>query len=328
MKSYLYGDVMYLILSCLTVASCTFVSEKSLVVATDIFRTPSATRLVPVSETPTFVKTIQPTQILTSTLQQIVVPAVTMSSQEAENALLKLLKTNGNCMGKCVAGIYPDSMTVQDAIEKMAQWGMVRTGENSQGKTFINLVQNPLHEKIIVNLAIGTWARKLETIDRVSLRIRESSELFVGEDIWLANREAWQGFRLDNILKAYGIPTFVGYFFQTTVEVGAPLEGRTIAYDMELQYEEINLIVHIGALAYYDGESLFLCPSKDPRSLGIEINPERSLKELQGFSPVSWQALTGTDLGEFYRMFTDNTNLDPCVKTDLEQIQSLQPYFR
>ena len=282
---------------------------------------------IPTEVAPT--KTLQPTHTFTPTPAQFVLPAVTMSPEEAENALLELLKTNGNCTGKCVASIRPDEMTVQDAVDIMAQWGMVSIGENWQGKTFINLVQNPLYEQVFVNISIGTWTQEFVTIDKLTVYISGPPGAWIlGEDVWLENRDAWRAFSLDNILKTYGVPSYVGYFFQTTVERGVPLDGRTITYSLEMQYEQFNLVVVIGALAYNDGENIFLCPSKDPHDLGIEINPERPLLERQAFSPVTWQALTGTDLESFYEVFTDENNPDACVTTTLEQIQALQPDFR
>lgn len=302
----------------LGIVGCTFMNENSVATAT-----------LPLSYTATTIPTAtrQPVETSTPASNYIVFPAVTLSPQDSESALLELLKTNGNCIGKCVAGIQPDNMTVQNAVDKMAQWGMVRISENNQGKTFINLTHPPLYKEVIVDLSVGTWTKKFETIDKVALSIH-GNDSFLREDVWLANREIWLGFRLDNILKAYGIPSYVGYFFQTTVEIGAPLEGRTVSYSIDIQYEETNLVVTIGALAYYDGENLFLCPSKDPHTLGIEINPERSLIERQEFRPVTWHALTSTDLNMFYQTFTGDNAFEECVTTNLEQIQTLQPSFR
>lgn len=312
MKRYSYRPKIYIGWFCLWIVGCTFVGESSVLTSVPFY-------------TPTGI--LQPAPTSTQKPSSLVLPAVTMSPQEAEDALLELLKTNGNCTGKCVAGIRPDEMTVQDAVDKMAQWGMVRIDENSQGKTFINLVQEPLYGKMIVNLSIGTWTRKLETIDRVSMSIHGDGA-FLDEDMWVGNRDTWQGFRLDNLLKAYGIPSYVGLFFQTTVEVGSPLEGRTISYSIDIQYERTNLVITFGAMSYFDGVNLFLCPSKDPHGLGIEINPERSLTERQEFRPVTWEALTNTNLNEFYQIFTDESAFDACITTDLTQIQTLQPSFR
>jgi hypothetical protein len=40
------------------------------------------------------------------------------------------------------------------------------------------------------------------------------------------------------------------------------------------------------------------------------------------------QALTNTDLDDFYAMFSDSTKLDTCVETTLHEIVALQPSFR
>jgi hypothetical protein len=319
MKKYLYCVATWFSLVCLYTSGCAFVSKNP--------GTGVETKVPPpTTATATPEEILQPTQALSPTPLRIFLPAVTMAPQENEKALLNLLKTNGNCTGKCIAGIRPDDMTVQDAVDEMAQWGAINIYENPNGKTFINLDQNPLYGQANVDLSIGTWTKKLETIDRVDIQIEGVSGTYLGDDLWLANRDAWQGFSLDNILKTYGIPSYIGYFFQTNVEVGSSLRGRTILYGMEMHYEQINLQVHIGALANYDGENLFLCPSKDPHNLRIVINPERPLKELREFYPVTWQALTGTDSGAFYQLFT--ANLDKCIATTLAKILVLQPSFR
>lgn len=329
MKSYLRHLIICASLFCLIVTSCIITSENPVKPTVESHPMPSATAAL-MPSVYTLTSTLTSTSDFTSTPYQIAFPSVTMSPQEAENALLELLRTNGNCKGKCIAGIQPDTMNVQEAVDKMAQWGMVEIYENPRnGKTFINLAQNPLNGRVNVDLSVGTWTQKMITIDNVFIHIAGPlGDLLLGEDVWSSNRDAWQGFRLDNILKAYGVPSYLGYFFQTTVEIGSPLEGRTINYKMEIHYEQINVVVSIGAMAYYDGKSLFLCPSKDPHDLGIEINPERSLIERREFSPVTWQALTGSDLNAFYQTFTDENAFDGCVITNLQQIQNLQPSFR
>jgi len=321
MKTTLKINILLLVLICFFHLGCTNTVTPVNSDSTTPFRIPTNTAVA--STTPRSTYTSVPTP------PQIILPAVTLSVQESETALLELLKTNGGCKGKCIAGIYPDQITVQEAVDITSQWGMIYRGENSQGKTFFNLVQRPLNERVFVSLSVGTWTNKLVTIDRVRLYIGGAPGYgFLGEDLWLLYDEDMAGFRLDTILKTYGMPSYVGYFFQTTVEIGKPLEGRTIAYSMEMQYERINLIVEIGAMSFYDGENLMLCPSKDPHDLGIVINPERPMIKLQEFRSVTWQALTGTDLEEFYRLFTDEADPNACVTTTLEQIQSLQPSFR
>jgi len=337
-KKHLYCLTIWFGLLLFGSAGCTFAGEDpvTLPIVTSTTPPPTVTITPVLMDTTTATlapmtpsATLPPTHTSTPTPASLVLPAITMSPQEAEAALLELLKTNGNCTGKCVAGIWPDEMNVQEAVDVMARWGTINIVEDFEGDTFIHLVQTPLEDQVFVKLSIGTWTKELETIDEVSFNIMvPSGDSFASEDLWLVNRENWQGFQLDSILETYGIPSYVGFFFQTTVEIGSPLEGRTIHYGLDLHYEDLNLIAGIGAMAYYNGETLFICPSKDPHGVGIDINPERSLEKLEEFRPVTWEALTGTDLEAFYRMFTDETNPDACITTTLEQIQALQPSFR
>jgi len=241
--------------------------------------------------------------------------------------LLELLKTNGNCKDKCIGGIRPNEMTVQEAVNAMSQWGTMSIYDNStSGGTYITLDQSPLYGQVSVYLSVGTWTKKMETIDNVSIQIQGFSDTYVGEDVWLANQEAFRGFRMDNILKAYGTPSYVGYDFSSLLSPSPPLEkGERFEYGMSLHYEQINLHILVGGMAYYDGESVFLCPSKEPHYLLIEINPERPLNELQDVFPVTWQSLTDTDLNAFYQTFTGDNAFNICAKTNLEKILTLQP---
>lgn len=281
------------------------------------------------SSYPTGVKTTQPLPTLSATPNKLLLPLVTLSPLETENALVNLLRTNGDCVGKCLGGVYPDEMNLQEAVNVMSQWGMVSVGENSQGKTFINLNPNELFEQFSVYLSVGTWTKELETVDKVSIRIDSAAVTdshYIKEDIWLANQDVFRGFQMDSILKSYGVPSYIGYDFSSILSPSLlPSSGERFSYGMSLHFEQINLHILIGAMAYYDGETVFLCPSKEPHYFYIEINPERPLKELQNVFPATWQALTGTDLNAFYQTFTGEDAFNVCVTTNFEQILTLQP---
>jgi len=277
------------------------------------------------AKTPT--STPLPTLTFTPSPVPIVLPAVTISSQEAEAALQELLKTNGNCAGKCLAGIRPDEMTVQEAVNQIARWGMLRMSVDKEGRIFItNVYLDPSSKQVNLNLAI-TLRKKSETTYHVSFYVprREDGD-FVDAGVWLANREAWQAFQFDNLLKAYGTPSFVGFRLDTWDR-----EGKFIVYTLYVVYKQMNLEIGIGGLAQSNGQGVFICPSKDPHNLGIDINPEVSgapLENIQQISPITWQELTGSDLQSFYRAFTDESNSNGCVITTLEKIKELDPYFQ
>ncbi|MBK9008608.1 MAG: hypothetical protein IPM31_16655 [Anaerolineae bacterium] len=210
MKRYWYRYTLL----CLFIVGCAMANELPVTVTVTSATTPSSA----------MIGTLRPSPTFTPTLYRFVLPLITMSSQESESALLELLKTNGDCAGKCIAGIRPDTMTVQDAAQKLSQWGPMSIFENPNGETYITLDQNPLYGQVAVYLSIGTWTKKLETIDRVRIRIQDSSDIYLREDALLAYRDTLQGFSLDKLLKAYGVPSYVGYDFTTNVQAGSPLE--------------------------------------------------------------------------------------------------------
>lgn len=313
--------LLWILIIGLLVAGCV-VDNNSFVISTvESNDVPLGTLISPtiaVTTSPT--ASLLPTDI--STLHPaLIVPTVpTMLVQEAEDALQELLKTNGNCTGKCLAGIYPDEMTIQEGVNQMAQWGMLYMSEDNTG---VHLVPPTPRDKLIrINLDL---ILREQTIEGVSLYIplRIDGEEFVDASIWQANREAWAAFRLDNLLKAYGTPSFVGF----SIDSYDP-EGEFLVYTLAIQYEEMNLKMGFGGLAQINGQDVFICPSSDSHNFGITINPQRPLSEVQQFSRITWQALTRGDLQTFYDTFTDESNSDGCFTTTISKIIELDPYFR
>lgn len=283
-----------------------------------------------VNTTVTPTRSLTPILSLTQNPGLVELPSITLSPQEEENALLELLETNGNCTGKCIGGIYPDEMTVQEAVNVMSQWGMIRTGKNYIGDTYFSVINDILFEQVSINFYILTKSKAIQNIDSVIFEIHGIPEInyTLAENVWLANWDTWRVFQLDKLLQTYGAPSYVRYLFTlNNVEVGSSLEGRTIVYSMELLYEQENMVISISGTGYYDGEQLSICPSKDPHSLMIEINPDRPINEFKNIYPITWEGLTDSTLDVFYQYFTDEPNPDMCFTTTLEKIRDLDYSF-
>jgi hypothetical protein len=92
-------------LLCFCLAGCTFAGETPVTLAvvspTNLSPTVTETRVPVHTITPTPTATLSPTHTFTPTPAQFVLPVVTMSPHEVEQGLLELLKTNGDCTGKC-----------------------------------------------------------------------------------------------------------------------------------------------------------------------------------------------------------------------------------
>lgn len=307
--------VIWIYLLCISIVSCASESESSTTVSNLTNATPYITVTASSSTSLLPANTAKP--------PSIVFPITTMSPKEAELALQKLMETNGNCTGKCMAGIYPDEMTMQEGVSQMAQWGTIEMSEDNNGTTFVHLIPPAPHDKLIrINLVLII---KQQAINGISFHIPRwiDGNEFVDADVWQTNREAWAAFRLDNLLKAYGTPSFVGF----SMETGDP-KGETIIYTLDIHYEDMNLQMGFGGLAQRNGQDVFICPTSDSHNFGININPQRPLGEVQQFSRITWQALTGGDLQTFYDTFIDESNSDGCVVTTLSKIMELDPYFR
>lgn len=284
--------------------------------------TPTATAKVSATKTSTPMSSPTPTP-------PYILPSVTMSPDEVEQALSELLRTNGGCKGKCIAGIYPDEMNVQEAVDQLAQWGPLKSGGDNDF-SYVKISQPTLSDLATIYLGFGSYSKFTKPIDEMEIsitRILQDGELISGE-IWQANREAWQAFQFDQLLKAYEMPSFVGFYFSSLVEDWSDLNGRSIEYMLDLYYEEYNLAILFYGIAYYNAGELRICPSLDPHNLSIVINPSLTKEERETIYRSTWQGLTGTDLTAFYQKFTDETNPDACFTTTVEKILELDPYFR
>ncbi len=257
----------------------------------------------------------------------VVLPRVTMLPSDSENALLKLLNTNGNCVGKCIAGIRPGHMTTQQAVDTMAQWGMISQYKMPKGGFSFSLTQKPPDSRVRVQLGVSTQPDNLESINSIDFGITNAaSNDFVGTDLWLANFEKWQAFRFDNVIKAYGVPSYVGYFFESIGgENNTPLVKNALNYHMVIFFEKNNTTVNVSGRGRYSENGLSICPSTDSHNMSVEINSGVSLEKLEEVYPITWQATTNTDSESFFQHFTQKS--DTCTTVTMEQIQTLQPWF-
>jgi hypothetical protein len=276
------------------------------------------------TQIPTQAETLHSTPILTP--QQIILPKATLSQQEVENAIQALLKTNGECQGKCLGGIYPDEMTIQQAVNMLGHWGIVEIYNNPNGINYYYLDQKILDESVRVQLSIGVLGTKPDVIDSMEFFIRSwHTNDFLGKDVWLAHQEAWSGVRFDTIVKTYGIPSYVGYFFRTIGGENSPLVRDAMVYSINVYYDQINFLITISGVGKYEGGSVYLCPSTDSHDVAIEYNAGIPKEKLAEGNPVTWQATTGTDLAAFYQHF--NQDSQACTSVSINQIHTLQPWF-
>ena len=254
----------------------------------------------------------------------ILLPMETLSPQESESRLLNLLETNGNCVGKCIGGVYPEQMTLQQAVNQLAQWGTVLMYQNPREGTFYRIDQQSLDGRIWVQFGVGTWTKERAVVNDMGLRITGISDLYIDSDAWKANQNSWHGSQLDQIMMAYGVPSDVRFGFSTEVKGKWLTEGKTISYLMHISYKQLNLDVDLAGLAHDDGQKLFLCPSTDPHYLNIQFNSGMSEEKLAEGYPVTWQKLMDTDLPSFYQRYT-HPSASECISPLLSQIVTLQP---
>ena len=274
------------------------------------------------TQTPTVQASVQTSTVTNS----ISLPVETLSPTETETRLLNLLKSNGNCTGKCIAGIYPDHMTLQEAVNQLAQWGTVIIYQNPKQGTFYRLDQQSLDGRVWVQFGVGAWTKERANVNNMEISITGTADSFIDSESWQANQTTWHAFQLEQILAAYGVPSDVRFDFSNDVKGKWVTEGRTISYSMYISYKQLNIDIDLTGLAHDDGQKVFLCPSKDPHYLNIKFNSDVSEEKLSNAYPVIWQKLMNTDLPSFYQVFT-NTSASDCITPTLSQILSLEPDF-
>src|SRR5574340_708137 len=138
--------------------------------------TPTSTPSPPVivdteSATPTHTLEIKKSTPTPTPTPLYILPSVTMSPQEVDLALRELLRTNGGCKGKCIAGIYPDEMTIQEMVDQMAHWGNLVQGNNLIGGAYVTIDQFRLADEVNVYLGMHSREATLKSIEQLSLRI-------------------------------------------------------------------------------------------------------------------------------------------------------------
>lgn len=250
------------------------------------------------------------------------------TNQERKKAVLELLETNGNCSGKCLAGIRPDDMTFQEGVNIMSKWESVEYGQNHLGEVFANFSHYPQIGNIKIRLTLGTWSEKFETIDDMRLVFSGVNTPYISKEEWEQNIDLWQGFSLENILKTYGPPSSVDFHFRSYTLGDLTSDERDIEYGMSIQFEKYNVVAEIVALAQNHGEVVSLCPTRDTRYLIIEINPEKPITEKRNVYPVSWIDISDTDLFFFMETYTNGSDPNYCVSTSIAEIISLQGDLR
>src|SRR5574340_1681580 len=137
--------------------------------------TPTSTPSPPVivdteSATPTHTLEIKKSTPTPTPTPPYSLPSVTMSPQEVDLALRELLRTNGGCKGKCIAGIYPDEMTVQEAVDQLAQWGPLESGGDSE-YSYVTTSQSMLSDQATIYLGFGSYSKFTKPIDEMDIRI-------------------------------------------------------------------------------------------------------------------------------------------------------------
>lgn len=228
-----YGPLSMFVLMLLICLEGCYSKENAPLLADPLSASPSIgiTRVfTPIPTIRTRTPTIQARTRTSAVPNSISLPVETLLPQESESRLLDLLKTNGNCTGKCIGGIYPDHMTLQQAVNQLAQWGAVVIYQNPGEGTYYRIDQQSQDGRIWAQLAVGTLTNERAVVNDMGLSITGISDSYIDSESWQAGYIPWHAFQLDQILEDYGVPSDVRFFFSNDVKGKWVTEGRTISY--------------------------------------------------------------------------------------------------
>jgi hypothetical protein len=291
---------------------------RSLIIASAIFylvscgapATPSAP---PVSSKPVFTPSPSRTLPPRPTLQEItptyksptLIPYLSLTVEEREKWVKKMLQNNGGCELPCWWGIMPGQTTIQAMKEIFASEGIPWDRESDLG------IDPPLaHRYQSYNIHLSVVHQQTELVQELAISVQVFGE---PDSNYFAHD--WSRYSLDQVLTRHGMPTQVTLYMQGGAEPGAGGE-----YALQVVYD------NLGFLIVYGGESIVktpnllkACPIFDQiGTLFLKLQSPETGKPVLQLEPnvadaIALEKVTGMDLETFYETFRE-----PASKTCLE----------
>ena len=196
---------------------------------------PKAT-LVNKIETANPIFTNSPTKIIPSVIPSAtVIPSKpltifpTLSRDQIEQEITKLLATNGNCTGSCFWGFTPNETQYDHVEQELTKFG--GRWDSDTGYTGIyHIAENYIDVKLEVN------GEKDQPIESISVRIMGLASPFL-------TGEEWIPYRPDTILAKFGNPQKIQFDFGSAPE-GRASNGMVFLYnDMYISYNGIQKVI-------------------------------------------------------------------------------------
>ncbi len=221
------------------------------------------------------------------------VPQPTLTVDEKQALVRKMLQDNGGCELPCWWGIVPGQ----------TDWQILRNRFTTYGGTFFNVPSTPPVDYDIFH--------SFTQQNGIVKSIQVTGEARGGDRF----AKDWQRYSLDQVLTRYGVPSQVWLFLNPAVEPGSgPNYGLTVAYDQP------EVSIYFEGPASIKGAKTHICPLfKQVRLMMLQLGPiTQSTSGAPSIFPEgnpfvqSLEEATGMSLETFHETFM-NSNSRACL---------------
>lgn len=254
------------------------------------------TNFIPSQSAIVSTQTLLPQTSLTSTLTPsstvtipvaTITPHPTLSPNNADKTVAKMMKENGNCSSPCFWGIpqgssdFDDSVGFITALAKSYRKDVFIQTKNFETIYYVHFVQK---EKMDIN--IGFLERNKDLLN-IKMRVSGLYDKNINNDDWLA-------FRPENILKTYGVPDYINLYL-----VAGP-EG---AYGYGFVFYYSQLIVNYIGADIIPARNTYICPLTEHHIQQFDFLVGKEL-EHTSVGEKSIEELTQLSVNDFYTLLT------------------------
>jgi len=238
------------------------------------------------------------TPTVTRTATPVWIPLPTLAPEQAEEAIMELLRTNGNCRLPCWFGVVPGVTTWSEARRIFEPFATIE--DNWRTKVMVQGEYQILSDHSVIFQVPG---EERESGGSISDQGGIVATIFVGPN---AARNG--GFVFSRLLSEYGKPD------QVHLDIVAHVPEPGIPFDLILYYPEQNILLYYQLEGDNDGGSLCVdLKGASPRMFfwSDESNWEVPYDELPLWAafgdrfPVEIEKVTDYSVESFYETFKD-----------------------
>jgi hypothetical protein len=239
-----------------------------------------------------------------------------LSSNEAEERLIRLLKNNGNCNLPCVLGITPGISSKKSLQSLMSTFNLITKNGH------IQIVK----DKEIVDTSIyaeGGQEDQSDTIQYILFRTEayewqgDLQNPLYGNQFY---KDYFEYYNLSGLLKNYGTPANTYFLFEASYPMADPPD----LIFLYLDYSDYGWFARIIFPAGWDGKTGFEgCPKNGFTTIMVWEPSEKNWKDYwEGHGSIdvmTFEEMTSISAEKFYDMYMNS--MDTCFEFDLADLK-------